>query len=88
MQGAVPPRLCWPHVQFLHRRGKYWCDGVFRHPTTRCILSLFPSCALVASWCLGSSVDLGRQIRQEENWSEGGRQVEEVVDQLASGGRW
>lgn len=37
---------------------------------------------------LGSSVDLGRQIRQEENWSEGDRQVEEVVDQLASGGKW
>lgn len=85
--------LCHLHTWLASRadlplQGEVLVWRCFRHPNTRCILSLFPSRAWVASWWLGSSVDLGRHIRQEENWSERDRQVEEVVDQLASGGKW
>lgn len=74
---------CKLYLLLLHHAGKSWYKCL-KYSATVCILSLFSSHALVASWCSGSSRGLGHQVLQE-NWREGDQQVEEVVNHLAFG---
>ena len=64
---------CMLYLPLLHCMGKGWYKCL-KYSATICILSLFPSHALVASWCLLSSRGWGI-IFQEENWREGDQQV-------------
>lgn len=67
------------YLLLLRCRVRGWYKNL-KYSATICILSLFPSHALVASWCLGSSRGLGHPPSGGELEREG-----EMVNHLAFG---